>query len=95
MPEKIKVFVDTDHAGCAITRKSTTGMAIKLGQHYEFSSESSAALIVGRDALIAAPGKADHGGTVFEPSLSKTPGVHVQEKENGQTYDWWRRIRRR
>lgn len=33
MPEKLKVFVDTDHAGCAITRKSTTGLVMMLGCH--------------------------------------------------------------
>ena len=30
---KMKVYVDTDHAGCAVTRKSTTGMVVRLGQH--------------------------------------------------------------
>ena len=29
-PTKLRVFVDTDHAGCAITRKSTTGMIVFL-----------------------------------------------------------------
>ena len=32
-PDKLKTFVDTDHAGCAITRKSTTGPAMRFGQH--------------------------------------------------------------
>ncbi len=80
---------------CGLCEDACPADAIKLGQHYEFSSESSEALIVGRDALIEAPRKADHGGKVFEASLTKTRGVQVQEKENGQTYDWWRRIRRR
>ena len=30
---KIKVCVDTDHAGCALTRRSTTGLATLLGGH--------------------------------------------------------------
>ena len=80
---------------CGLCEDACPADAIKLGQHYEFSSESSEALIVGREALIAAPTKADHGGKVFEASLMKTQGVQVREKENGQTYDWWRRIRRR
>lgn len=33
MPEQIKAFVDTDHAGCALTRRSTTGLAMMLGRH--------------------------------------------------------------
>ena len=33
MPESIRVFVDTDHAGCAVTRRSTTGLAATLGKH--------------------------------------------------------------
>ena len=33
MPSRIKVFVDTDHAGCAVTRKSTGGFAAMLGTH--------------------------------------------------------------
>jgi hypothetical protein len=32
-PNMIKVFVDSDHAGCVVTRRSTTGMIAKLGQH--------------------------------------------------------------
>ncbi len=80
---------------CGLCEDACPADAIKLGQHYEFSSESSEALIVGREALIAAPTKADHGGKVFEASLMKTQGVQVREKESGQTYDWWRRIRRR
>jgi hypothetical protein len=47
------------------------------------------------DALIAAPRKAEHGGKVFEAKLSTTQGVQVQENVDGQTHDWWRRIRRR
>jgi hypothetical protein len=33
LPEKIRTMVDSDHAGCAVTRKSTTGMVSKLGKH--------------------------------------------------------------
>jgi hypothetical protein len=33
MPNTIRVYVDTDHAGCAITRRSTTGMVMMLGMH--------------------------------------------------------------
>ena len=32
-PKTLRVFVDTDHAGCALTRKSTTGLAVRWGQH--------------------------------------------------------------
>ena len=32
-PNMVKVFVDSDHAGCVVTRRSTTGMIAKLGQH--------------------------------------------------------------
>ena len=35
------------------------------------------------------------GGKVIEASLTTTQGIQVQEKDNGRTYDWWRRIRRR
>ena len=33
LPDKIRTMVDSDHAGCAVTRKSTTGMVSKLGSH--------------------------------------------------------------
>ena len=33
LPDKIRTMVDSDHAGCAVTRKSTTGMVSKLGLH--------------------------------------------------------------
>ena len=29
----INVFTDTDHAGCLLTRKSTTGFTVLLGKH--------------------------------------------------------------
>ena len=32
-PSKVVVWVDTDHAGCRETRKSTTGGVVKLGEH--------------------------------------------------------------
>ena len=32
-PTNLRVFVDTDQAGCAIARKSTTGIIMFLGQH--------------------------------------------------------------
>ncbi|MDP4848795.1 MAG: hypothetical protein NWQ95_00440, partial [Verrucomicrobiales bacterium] len=32
-PETIMTFVDTDHAGCLETRKSTTGLVLKNGAH--------------------------------------------------------------
>ena len=31
VPDRIRVFVDSDHAGCAVTRKSTTGFVSRLG----------------------------------------------------------------
>ena len=80
---------------CGLCEDACPADAIKLGQHYEFSSESSEDLIVGRDVLIAAPRKAEHGGAVFEASMTTTQGVQVLEKENGRSHDWWRRIRRR
>eukprot|EP00929_Paragymnodinium_shiwhaense_P052294 TRINITY_DN26200_c1_g1_i4.p1 TRINITY_DN26200_c1_g1~~TRINITY_DN26200_c1_g1_i4.p1 ORF type:complete len:214 (-),score=21.31 TRINITY_DN26200_c1_g1_i4:248-889(-) len=33
LPTKLKVLVDSDHAGCAVTRRSTTGMATRFGMH--------------------------------------------------------------
>jgi hypothetical protein len=33
LPNGIRVYVDTDHAGCAVTRRSTTGMVLMLGMH--------------------------------------------------------------
>jgi len=79
---------------CGLCEDACPADAIKLGQHYEFSTENTETLIVGRDALMAAPRKAEDGGKVFEASLATTHGVLVQEKADGQTYDWWRRIRR-
>ena len=33
MPSSIRVQVDSDHAGCAVTRRSTTGMIALFGVH--------------------------------------------------------------
>jgi hypothetical protein len=33
VPKKLRIFVDTDHAGCAVTRKSTTGLTAMFGNH--------------------------------------------------------------
>eukprot|EP00959_Pyramimonas_sp_CCMP1952_P182190 3809454-Pyramimonas_sp.AAC.1 len=33
MFDKIRVYVDSDHAGCAVTRKSTGGFVAMLGHH--------------------------------------------------------------
>eukprot|EP00929_Paragymnodinium_shiwhaense_P052292 TRINITY_DN26200_c1_g1_i2.p1 TRINITY_DN26200_c1_g1~~TRINITY_DN26200_c1_g1_i2.p1 ORF type:complete len:320 (-),score=34.73 TRINITY_DN26200_c1_g1_i2:248-1147(-) len=33
LPTKLNVFVDSVHAGCAVTRRSTTGMATRFGMH--------------------------------------------------------------
>ena len=32
-PEAITTYVDTDHAGCLGTRKSTTGLVLRSGLH--------------------------------------------------------------
>ena len=32
-PKVIKVYTDSDHAGCLLTRKSTTGFVVMMGQH--------------------------------------------------------------
>jgi len=32
-PTKIRCYVDTDHAGCAVTRRSIAGLAVVLGRH--------------------------------------------------------------
>jgi NADH-quinone oxidoreductase subunit I len=80
---------------CGLCEDACPADAIKLGQHYEFSAETSEALLVGRDALIAAPRKAEHGGKVFTASLTTTDGVQVIEDVDGPTYDWWDRVRRR
>ena len=33
VPTKIRCYVETGHAGCAVTRRSTTGLAVVLGRH--------------------------------------------------------------
>eukprot|EP00959_Pyramimonas_sp_CCMP1952_P068367 1426830-Pyramimonas_sp.AAC.1 len=33
MPTEVTVIVDSGHAGCPITRKSTSGIVCKLGRH--------------------------------------------------------------
>ncbi len=32
-PNRIRVVADSDHAGCAVTRKSTSGAAARRGGH--------------------------------------------------------------
>ena len=33
MPKSLDILDDSDHAGCAVTRKSTTGIVVMLGRH--------------------------------------------------------------
>ena len=33
VPETLKIYVDTDHAGCAVTRKRTSGLVARVGAH--------------------------------------------------------------
>ena len=33
LPDRVRCFVDSDHAGCAVTGKSTTGLVCKIGNN--------------------------------------------------------------
>lgn len=79
---------------CGLCEDACPANAIKLGQHYEYSSETSEALTVGRDTLMGMPHKAENGGAVFDATLSTDGGVHVNVQGNQEGRDWWRHIRR-
>ena len=56
MPEKLVIQVDSDHAGDAITRKSTTGMIAYFGQHvlkHASNVQSTIALSTGESEYYA------------------------------------------
>ena len=78
---------------CGLCEDACPADAIALGQHYEFSSFSSADLVIGRDDLLAKPGKAATGGGVVAARLNTKKDVLVETKET-QGYNWWRNIRR-
>eukprot|EP00959_Pyramimonas_sp_CCMP1952_P131906 2757812-Pyramimonas_sp.AAC.1 len=40
LPNEVTVIVDSDHAGCLITRKSTSGIVCKFGRHVLKASSS-------------------------------------------------------
>lgn len=78
---------------CGLCEDACPADAIALGQQYEFSSFSSADLVIGRDDLLAKPGKAATGGGVVAARLNTKKDVLVETKET-QGYNWWRNIRR-
>ena len=56
MPEKLVIQVDSDHAGDAVTRKSTTGMIAYFGQHvlkHASNVQSTIALSTGESEYYA------------------------------------------
>ena len=78
---------------CGLCEDACPADAIALGQQYEFSSFSSADLVIGRDDLLAKPGKATTGGSVVAARLNTEQDVLVETRES-QGYNWWRNIRR-
>jgi NADH-quinone oxidoreductase subunit I len=50
-------------------------------------------LVIGRDDLLAKPGKAATGGGVVAARLNTENGVLVETSQS-QGYNWWRNIRR-
>lgn len=79
---------------CGLCEDACPADAIALGQQYEFSSFSSDDLVVGRDDLLAKPGKAVSGGSVVAAQFRAEQDVRV-EATGTQGYNWWRNIRRR
>jgi len=56
MSSKLKVVTDSDHAGCASTRRSTTGLAVLLGRHctrHSSNMQSTTALSSGESEYYA------------------------------------------
>ncbi len=79
---------------CGLCEDACPADAIKLGQLYEFSSETSQALNVGRDALMGMPRKAEEGGKVYDAEFSLLEGVSVNISADNKSHDWWKKIRR-
>ena len=56
-PQKLTVFCDSDHAGCLLTRRSTTGLAVMFGRHcikHSSNMQSTVALSSGESEYYAA-----------------------------------------
>ena len=56
-PQKLTVFCDSDHAGCLLTRRSTTGLAVMFGRHcvkHSSNIQSTVALSSGESEYYAA-----------------------------------------
>ncbi len=80
---------------CGLCEDACPADAIALGQHYEYSSYDTAALVVGRDTLMKMPGKAEDGGSVAAARLTTEDGTPRAKVVGTGRSDWWRRIRRR
>lgn len=78
---------------CGLCEDACPEDAIALGQLYEYSSFESEDLVVGRDDLLAMPGKTESGGVVVRARLNTDEGVRV-EASDPEGYNWWRSIRR-
>lgn len=78
---------------CGLCEDACPEDAIALGQLYEYSSFESEDLVVGRDDLLAMPGKTESGGVVVRSRLNTDEGVRVEASDT-EGYDWWRSIRR-
>jgi NADH-quinone oxidoreductase subunit I len=90
----LKFEIDTARClFCGLCEDACPADAIALGQLYEFSSFESRDLVVGRDALLAKPGKTEAGGQVVRARFRGGDAAHV-EAEEARGYDWWRSIRR-
>ena len=77
-PEKIRVYVDSDHAGCAVARKSTTGYVVRLGHNtvkHGSNLQSTTALSSGESEYYALV-KAGKEGLGFQ-SLLQDWGLHL------------------
>ena len=78
MDKELLVTVDSDHAGCAVTRKSTTGLVVQLGDHTVKTSswiQSTVALSSGESEFYALVKGAAYGLSI--QALLKDWNVNV------------------
>ena len=80
---------------CGLCEDACPVEAIALGQLFEFSSYTSEGLKVGKEVLLAKPGKTEVGGTVVKARLIADINSVRVEEQDGKSYHWWDRIRRR
>jgi len=79
---------------CGLCEDACPVDAIALGSVYEYSTFSSADLVVGVEQLLNTPGKTEQGGQVVEAQLEHDEIMVGVKEKSSSGYHWWDSILR-